>query len=418
MSWQFVGVVLALLLWVASFDRIYALAGRARDALHRAECVTFCGAALCLTLQIPPLQAGIGEALGVLGSGRLLANLAGIYAAWSFYPCMLDLWDHGAPQRGFLVGIWPMLATGVALVALFVLSSPIASPSPQRSATDPFTIYELPAAYTLVYMVYLGGLVLQMFRLSLRCGRRVCRSPLAPRRLCLQLHAQTIGWAAGLGFATHQCLFALLRQREQPYPLLEPGLVSNGLLVFAVVGVTSGELHAPWYWFGRYRACRRLYPLWRLLRAATPAIALSALFPPPDSALADALGFNDTGLRLRRRVVEIQDGIVALRPYRDPLIAAIAAERCRREGIGGQEREAIVEAATLVAAARAKSWQLPLERLESSVEALHHDDSGGTESETVYLQRIAIALTRSPIVTGSGQTDAAARDLMVTHHSV
>jgi len=418
MSWQFVGVALALLLWVASFDRICALAGRARDALHRAECVTFCGAALCLTLQVPPLQAGIGAALGVPGSGRLLANLAGIYAAWSFYPCMLDLWDHGTPRRGFLVGIWPMLATGAALVVLFLLSSPVGSPSPQRAVTDPFTIYELPAAYTLVYMAYLGGLVLQMFRLSLRCGRRVCRSPLAPRRLCLQLHAQTIGWAAGSGFAAHQCLFALLRQWERPYPLLSPGLVSNGLLVFAVVGVTSGELHAPWYWFGRYRACRRLYPLWRLLRAVTPAIALPALFPPPDSALADALGFNDTGLRLRRRVVEIQDGIVALRPYRDPAITVIAAERCRRAGIGGQEREAIVEAATLVAAARAKSWQLPLELLESSVEALHHDDSGGPEAETAYLQRIAIALTRSPIVTGSGQTDAAARDLMVTHYTV
>ena len=418
MSWQFVGVALALLLWVASFDRICALAGRARDALHRAECVTFCGAALCLTLQVPPLQAGIGAALGVTGSGRLLANLAGIYAAWSFYPCMLDLWDHGTPRRGFLVGIWPMLATGAALITLVLLAVPVGAPPPQRAAADPFTIYELPAAYTLVYMAYLGGLVLQMFRLSLRCGRRVCRSPLAPRRLCLQLHAQTIGWAAGLGFAAHQCLFALLRQWEQPYPLLSPAVVSNGLLVFAVVGVTSGELHAPWYWFGRYRACRRLYPLWRLLRAATPAIALSALFPPPDSALADALGFNDTSLRLRRRIVEIQDGIVALQPYRDPSIAAIAAERCRRAGIGGQERKAIVEATTLVAAARAKSWQLPLDPSRSSAEALRHDDQGSPEAETAYLQRIAIALTRSPIVAVSGKMDATARDLMVTHDTV
>ncbi len=417
MSWQFVGVGLAILLWIASLDRVYALIGRARDAIHRAECVTFCGAALCLTLQVPMIQEGLGMALGVPAVGRLFANLAGVYAAWSFYPCMLDLWDHGAPRRGFLTGIWPMLATSGALVLIFLLAPPAASWLPQRAATDPFTIYELPTAYTLVYMAYLGGLVVQMFRLSLQCDRRVCRSPLAPRRLRLQLHAQTIGWAAGLAFAAHECLFALLRQWERPYPFLPAAVVSNGLLTLAVVGVTSGEIHAPWSWFERYRACRRLYPLWRLLRSATPAIALPTLFSPPDSALADALGLNDTGLRLRRRTIEIRDGIVSLRPYRASAIATFAEAQCCRAGIAGQEREAIVEAAVLVAAARAKAQNLPLARPQSSIAASWAVDSGGHDAETVYLQRVAAAVTGSPIVAAIKRGNAVVDGLTAAHNA-
>lgn len=415
MSWQFVGVALAILLWIASLDRVYALLRRARDALHRAECVTFCGAALCLTLQVPVIQESLGIAFGVPSIGRLFANLAGVYAAWSFYPCMLDLWDHGAPRRGFFTGIWPMLATSGALVLIFLLAPPAASWLPQHAATDPFTIYELPTAYTLVYMAYLGGLVFQMFRLSLRCDRRVCRSPLAPRRLRLQLHAQTIGWAAGLAFATHECLFALLRQWERPYPFLPPAVVSNGLLTLAVIGVTSGEIHAPWYWFERYRACRRLYPLWRLLRSATPAIALPTLFSPPNSALADALGVNDTSLRLHRRTIEIRDGIVALRPYRDPALAVLAEVHCRRAGIAGREREAIVEAAMLAAAARAKVQNLPLARPQSSVATLRPDDLVGHDEEIVYLQRVAAALTGSPIVAAIERGNAVVDGLTVAH---
>jgi hypothetical protein len=73
-------------------------------------------------------------------------------------------------------------------------------------------------------------------------------------------------------------------------------------------GVLAGIRH-------RHRDLRQLYPLWELLYRATPGIALD----PPRSALADAIRLRNLEFRRYRRIIEIHDGRLALRPHLDPV---------------------------------------------------------------------------------------------------
>ena len=79
---------------------------------------------------------------------------------------------------------------------------------------------------------------------------------------------------------------------------------------------------ALYEWATRYRACRRLYPLWRDLCKAFPDLALV----PPESTVTDALAVRGLELRLTRRAIEIRDGRLALRAN----VPTGAAEAARR----------------------------------------------------------------------------------------
>ena len=123
-------------------------------------------------------------------------------------------------------------------------------------------------------------------------------------------------------------------------------LLPTSAYLLVLVGATLPTLLT---WLGRYRRYRRLGPLWRDLYRADPAIALD----PP--AVPDAFAVVRLRLRLYRRVIEIRDGLLALRPYRDPVVAAAARDRATRAGLHGPPCDAAVEAAVIAAALRAKA---------------------------------------------------------------
>ncbi|MFE0099842.1 MAB_1171c family putative transporter [Streptomyces sp. NPDC059009] len=91
-------------------------------------------------------------------------------------------------------------------------------------------------------------------------------------------------------------------------------------------------------------AHRALRPLWQLLHRATPTIARSL-----------PLRWWNIDLRLTRRIAEIHDGRLALRPFRDARVAAFATAQARELGLTPDDTAAVVEAAVLVAAARSKA---------------------------------------------------------------
>jgi hypothetical protein len=90
-----------------------------------------------------------------------------------------------------------------------------------------------------------------------------------------------------------------------------------------------------------YRSLLVLRPLWTAMRDAFPQVILFS----PRRALIEMAGIDDVHLRLYRRVIEIRDGMLALRPFHpgtyppnaDPAVAeaeAIAlALRRRAEGV-------------------------------------------------------------------------------------
>lgn len=398
MNWEIGGITLAALLWVTWLARLLSLLRGSGDRAQRRECASFLAAALCLTLQLPTVAATVDRLIGVFDIARLLANLAGVAAAWLFYPCLLRLWMPAARGRDVLADGRLTLGVAAALTGLFIALPARPVVSPPSHPLSPFTIYHQSLAYTLVYLGYLGAVVLRMLVLTLREGVRVARARATPPRLRRQLIAQALGWAAGGGFAIHEALHALLRQRGIAYPWGDPALVSNGLLIAAVLGVLGGDLGAPWRWLAQYRSYRRLYPLWCLLRTTNPAIALTALFPPPRSAAADAARIDRIALRRLRRVVEIRDGILAIRPYCDPRVAQEADERCRRAGLDGATCRAIAEAVMLVIASRAPTLTAGGGQVAADGQAPGFVSPANFEDEVAHLEQVSVAVARSPIV--------------------
>jgi hypothetical protein len=112
----------------------------------------------------------------------------------------------------------------------------------------------------------------------------------------------------------------------------------------------------------------------------------------------DAVAVQDLGFALHRRVIELGDARLRLRPYLDPKVVKTATELGRQASLAGEELHAVVVAASLAAAMDAKvGGRPPLG--ERSVSA----DSGGTnlpadlESESTWWVMVAAAF-RSPLV--------------------
>lgn len=94
--------------------------------------------------------------------------------------------------------------------------------------------------------------------------------------------------------------------------------------------------------------------------------------------MEDLLRVRDLRFHLYRRVIEINDGRLALRPFMDPVVAAEAITAARGTGLGAEQLTAGVEAFCLDAAAREKADDAPV-RLEDSADVLRQksDDFAG-----------------------------------------
>jgi uncharacterized protein DUF6545 len=97
-----------------------------------------------------------------------------------------------------------------------------------------------------------------------------------------------------------------------------------------ILPMLGPRLSSTAQWFRDYRTYRRLYPLWQALHQEVPEISLG----PPPSRFSDVLRLRDVGFWLHRRVIEIQDGLRALRSRTDDspsgdVRAAIASAAAR-----------------------------------------------------------------------------------------
>jgi diguanylate cyclase (GGDEF)-like protein len=140
-------------------------------------------------------------------------------------------------------------------------------------------------------------------------------------------------------------------------------------------------------YYRTWAAWVRLRPLWALLVEAAPDVRLSA---PPGTRLSPQY-------HLHRRVIEIRDAELALRPFWDSRAAAEAADAACRAGLSQDERDAAVEAVMILTA---------LDVRQRGTDAQGGEDAGGIlpeprndlESETARLLLVCRAVRHSPIV--------------------
>ncbi|MEY9943530.1 MAB_1171c family putative transporter [Kitasatospora sp. GAS1066B] len=134
------------------------------------------------------------------------------------------------------------------------------------------------------------------------------------------------------------------------------GVVCAGLTVSGATATVWGgtrwgaRITAPVRWWRARRSYAVLGPLWEALHRAMPEIALG------EGGEGRRLALRDAEFALYRRVIEIRDGQLALRPYVGEQVAVWVAEEQRAGGLRGPDGAvdgAAVEAATLAAALEA-----------------------------------------------------------------
>jgi hypothetical protein len=132
-----------------------------------------------------------------------------------------------------------------------------------------------------------------------------------------------------------------------------------------------------------------LEPLWREVTSAVPEVVLD-----PGNTEVDS---HDLDFHLHRRVIEINDCVLALRPYRRTSVRdAATAEAARRGTAETPQGEAEVEAAVIAAAVAAKRTGLPLDGDEAPPAAGTRSRKGDLPAETAWLLLVAEAYARHP----------------------
>ncbi|MBV9278925.1 MAG: hypothetical protein JOZ41_02480 [Chloroflexi bacterium] len=394
------------LVWATLLYMLPGLLRQPEDRAQRACCSTLFCFALGMTVLIPPITAWLDRLTGVANLARLLGNGLGLVAAWQAQTFMAHL---NQPEERVRARVrW---AGWLLLLALAVMASLFALAPVKREASDFWRQYRgapyMPV-YRIVFLTYLGGAFAYAAHLARR-NARIADSP----SLIVGLRLATAGGVFGLIYAVEALLVV-----SAPFGLggFLPYANAVGQVFIAlaatctVVGLTMpkwgprARIPELYGWYRLRRAYRRLYPLWAVLYRAVPAIALL----PPRRLWADALATRDLRFRLYRRVVEIRDGFLALRPYVDPTVADRARELCEEAGLPPEEAQAVVEAASLKAALDARRrGERPINAAPSIFGM-----TGGTDiaGDVAMLERVARCYARSAIVraaAASNRQDAA-----------
>ena len=122
-----------------------------------------------------------------------------------------------------------------------------------------------------------------------------------------------------------------------------------------------------------YRSLLILRPLWKAMRDAFPAIILFS----PRRALIELAGVDDVHLRLYRRVIEIRDGMLALRDHLP-------------EGVPAADDPAVTEARGIALALRRRAGGWPPTGRPGSWAAVGPDMA----DEVAWLRRVSAAYRR------------------------
>ena len=351
----------------------------------RLICVMLACMTVTAALGSPTAYVAFDRALGVPNLSALAMNACGMGFVLAVQRLLLH-WVYPAERARRRAQWWQSfyILAFVAQVVLFALA-PVDTEEPWfigRYAATPFA-----REFMVMVDVCLLFTLIDIARLCWRYAAVAGRS-------FLRVGLRCTGIGAMVSIAYFPVELAYVLGRSAGVTLLPDGVLAR---VYTAMGFCSsllvaGGLTIPAWgpriaearaWMGRYRAYRGLHRLWLALYHANPHIALDA-----PTATNDPLWIDDLDYRLVRRVVEIRDGRLALRPYLSTATAEHARRAGERAGLHGTALEAAVEAATIADAIRAQR-----ERRESTDPYLYEAPGGADlASETAWLGQVCRAM--------------------------
>jgi hypothetical protein len=294
--------ILLVLLWGTVLVRIPTLW---RDAQQRAVWATICALALAKTVATPGVNALLGK---LVPQPQTIPHLLGVAVAFFLLRFISLITDYyaGRPRAAR----YQLLLAGSVVVLLIILMA--ATPDGiKTSAAELMSSATTPTgtAYWVVLNGYLGtvlGIAAVLFWRIGRTAAGLLRNGLraiAIGTLMVALYAALkVGLIVAHGIGVTVPVDAIL-------PVAN-GLRSTGTII-GVVGTAvpaAGKLRAI---VRAYRSLWALRPLWRVMRRTFPDVILFSR----RRALVELAGVDDVQLRLYRRVIEIRDGMLALRDY-------------------------------------------------------------------------------------------------------
>ncbi|MFF4606556.1 MAB_1171c family putative transporter [Streptomyces sp. NPDC001339] len=376
---------------------VLALLYRLRDLRHqrddpalRALLIAFFFKGISFTLSTPSVSQAVDARLGVADLGALGIHLLGGVASSAAFLTAIVYWVYPpevARRRAFA----RLLVAALCAVAMLTMWAAAGAEAQQRSAHYLLQNAHRPlvAGYLLLYVSAFGAGMIEIIRLCLRYGRVAGRQWL--RR---GLYCTAIGASACLVYCLNRLLSLIAVQcglDPLEWELLTP--VANGTGIFFLVAGLTMPSWGPHLSAGRrlvrnFVTYQRLHPLWSALYAAVPDIALN---PRHAGGLARFLP-GDISYRLYRRVIEIQDGLLALRPYMDPAVAAGARRSAEEAGLAGDRLHAMVLARSLTSALRAKHDNRPVVQASGAL-GPEAAQAGGYPELVAWLLYVARAYT-------------------------
>jgi hypothetical protein len=374
---------LAVIAWAAV---AYRMAVRRRGAMSAAQYAVVSAIALLavtFTVSTPAIWRFLDRVTGVDNIAALIAHLCVV--GFSGTVQLLLIWWASPPDvarrraRPRLVFLGAVV--GVLLV-LFVAAGPTQSRPTDFVAT--YVHRPLFAAYLLAYLAAFGVGLVDIVRLcwpyarlvdrvSLRRGlRTTAAGSVLGLVYCLLRGADVAGAAAGVDVSLWEAGIPLSAS-------LGALLVIAGLTMPTWAPRMSGVAY-------RQRLHRQLHPLWTALVEAVPEVRLSPQWKQRLTQGPDA--------RLHRRVVEIYDARLALRPYLDERVGREVRERGEAAGLDGADLDAAVEAAKLrTALAARRAGQVPEEPERPANAGTTAVDEA---AEIEWLARVSAAFAATP----------------------
>ncbi|MCO1579762.1 hypothetical protein M8C13_28825 [Crossiella sp. SN42] len=351
-----------------------------------ALCATFAILTVTYTLFIPAVWAWVDRLLGVPNIGGIInqgmvilltmAQLS-VVLRWSDPP------EVAWPRIRFRLWLY-----GLVLAAMAALYTLAATTSVQD---DHFALSLVRSPYYQVYMgLYLGAYTLGQVDVMRLCWRyaKVAGRPWLRRGLRIAAASSALGLVYSAGRAA-DVVGGLLNYSGlwwEPVVRVSVGLAALLKVVGWTIPGWGPRLSVALGARDRRRALRELTPLWQALYRSAPDIAL---VDPLGAGMRQSLEF-----RLYRKVIEIRDGQLALRPYLDPAVAETARRIGAQAGLSGRELDVAVEAARLRVALRD---QAEGHRPERSA-PLTGDSGGDLAEELSWLRQVSRAFSGSPVV--------------------
>jgi hypothetical protein len=376
-------VIAAALAWAAVGYKLRDLRRDPRNPTLWAFWISITLCAVIATLRIAPVYWRLENVTGFLliWTGLILLGCVAIQTT-------VLLWTHPPRQAWSKIRVRLLLFSLAAMVMVaIVLRAPMDT---ARADLAPFSranglLYGHTPESAMIFLGVMGYTAVDMTWHFLRYARLVDRHWL---RRGLRLMAVGGMLAIAYNLVRLASVVALrldlaVPDGAQPVAALFASSTISVFIVGSTMPAWGPKLH-------RLRAYRQLRPLWLALSQAAPEVVLD----PPSSRYLGRWRIRDLDFRLYRRIIEIRDSRLALRPYLDQDVAATARRLGQEASLEGDALRATVEASVLAGAIRAKARGRPA-KAHPRIDTPGGDDLAG---ELAWLTDVAKAFASSPIV--------------------